>query len=226
MVVTRKESSQELARNSFRLRLKQANSILFSSLLLEGGVLQIANGKSEVLDELVGPQMVLSDRSPELMPLEFAGSLVYSISVLKAFTVELYLKALLHLERKDPPWTHDLLELHGKLGFKNKQNLEEMRREVIAAPSFGGSTEVLHKDLATTLKEHRNDFKNIRYEAIPGQEFLADFSDGMINMTAAIHTCQLVCISKQEAGDLRNHVSRGFRSVLGEAASPERQEGN
>lgn len=219
--MTRSKAPKVPARDSFRLRLKQANSILFSTYLLEGGVRQIGNGNSEMLDELVGPQMVLTDRPPELMPQEFAGSLVYSVAVLKAFTVELYLKALLQLERKDPPWTHDLLELHALLGYKNKKLLDDTRREVVAAPSFVNATDVLHRNLEATLREHRDDFKEFRYKEIPGQAMLEKVSDGMFNMTAAVHTCQMACISKPEASDLHRFVNQGFQSVLGGPTSPE-----
>lgn len=221
--MTRKCSPQELAKDSFSHRMKQANALVFSSALLEGGMLQIANGNGELLDAILGPQLVISEKSPEVLPLEFGGGLVYTLGVLKAFTVELYLKSLLHLERNDPPQKHDLLKLFRSLGFKDKRLLEDMRKVVIAGPSFSNATPELHKDLETTLMHHRRDFVDIRYQEMPGPQTLVKATDGMSNMSAAVYSCMLACLSKPEARGLLNHINPGLRSVLKKATSVDLQ---
>jgi len=88
----------------------------------------------------------------------------YTSMLLEAFAVELLLKCLLIIEKKDPPITHRLDKLFRQISHKKKRRLEELW-EVQARPELTefAKADGLPTNLPNAIVRCRDAFDRLRY---------------------------------------------------------------
>ena len=185
---------------AFQRFFREASAITFNIQCLEGILKPISAGDWAYLKPMIGEAVVLR-RSEELpVSVELSWQVIHSVSILKPFAAELYLKALIAAGRRAPPRVHDLLRLFNNLCLKDQRQLDELFAKHSGHRANQRAPHIQRPNFRSVMEAHKNDFVAVRYgETV--ESYLRRTQDGMANISAAIDALREACLLRPGAAD-------------------------
>ena len=200
-----KKGIPERHREEFEKLYQEATQMYASIGVLQGVFRTVRDGDPTLIKALSGNTIWMSRGEPPDPQGAWAHSLLHALSVLKPLCAELYLKALVHTERKTPPKTHDLDELYRMLEYTNRQDLKRCLPNSIdlAMKDIVSDDEsekfVRENDIGKILALHRGDFLGVRYGQESSDQRRVRLTDLQVNLTGALHALSVVCTRRDQS---------------------------